>query len=173
MDVFTNKYSCYKHTSISMCYVLNKRATFIINQSYLIFVLKRVANTTKGFHLFLFLFFPKHYSNHNGKSKKSSSLLSLIFLSSLYFLRLTNLLKIKLLNFVKLSSKFFFFFFFLTSKGLYSHSYSLFDKDQDGSISTKELGTVMRSLNLNPTEAELQDMVKDTQLKGRLNPSLL
>ena len=31
----------------------------------------------------------------------------------------------------------------------------------------------MRSLNLNPTEAELQDMVKDTQLKGRFNPSLL
>ena len=35
-------------------------------------------------------------------------------------------------------------------------AFSLFDKDNDGHINTKELGTVMRSLGENPTEHELQ-----------------
>lgn len=42
----------------------------------------------------------------------------------------------------------------------FKEAFSLFDKDGDGTITTKELGTVMRSLGQNPTEAELQDMVK-------------
>ena len=41
----------------------------------------------------------------------------------------------------------------------FKEAFSLFDKDGDGTITTKELGTVMRSLGQNPTEAELQDML--------------
>ena len=44
----------------------------------------------------------------------------------------------------------------------FKEAFSLFDKDGDGSITVKELGTVMRSLGQNPTEAELQDMVNST-----------
>ncbi|GMG98843.1 hypothetical protein Nepgr_000683 [Nepenthes gracilis] len=41
----------------------------------------------------------------------------------------------------------------------FKEEFSLFDKDGDGCITTKELGTVMHSLGQNPTEAELQDMI--------------
>ncbi len=45
----------------------------------------------------------------------------------------------------------------------FKEAFSLFDKDGDGSISTSELGSVIRSLDhyqtINPTEAQLQDMV--------------
>ncbi|PKA59795.1 Calmodulin [Apostasia shenzhenica] len=74
----------------------------------------------------------------------------------------------------------------------FREAFSLFDKDADakfhhlcamficylniihwphiaicaGCITTKELGTVMRSLGKNPTEAELKDMIADVDVDG-------
>ena len=45
----------------------------------------------------------------------------------------------------------------------------MFDKDGDGAISCRELGVVMRSLGMNPTEVELQDMVQEHDADGK-NP---
>ena len=48
----------------------------------------------------------------------------------------------------------------------YKEAFSLFDKDNDGTITTKELGTVMRSLGQNPTESELEDMINEADMNG-------
>lgn len=45
-------------------------------------------------------------------------------------------------------------------------AFSLFDKDGDGCISTQELGTVMRSLGCNPTEAQLQGLLRELDRDG-------
>ena len=41
----------------------------------------------------------------------------------------------------------------------YKEAYQLFDKDGDGTISTRELGTLLRSLGQNPTEDEIVEMI--------------
>lgn len=50
-------------------------------------------------------------------------------------------------------------------------AFSLFDKDADNIIKTSELPLVVRSLNQNPTEAELEEMTKevDPESTGLVN----
>lgn len=48
----------------------------------------------------------------------------------------------------------------------FKEAFALFDKDGDGSITTKELGTVLRSLGQNPTESELRDMINEVDADG-------
>merc|ERR1711967_94058 len=48
----------------------------------------------------------------------------------------------------------------------FKEAFLLFDKDGDGTITTKELGTVMRSLGQTPTEAELHDMINEVDNDG-------
>jgi len=40
-------------------------------------------------------------------------------------------------------------------------TFDLFDRDGDGKISTKEVGTVLRALGLTPTEGEVANIIKD------------
>ncbi|XP_076268425.1 neo-calmodulin-like [Rhynchophorus ferrugineus] len=44
--------------------------------------------------------------------------------------------------------------------------FALFDKDGDGTITTKELGTVLKALGQNPTEAELLDIIAEADTDG-------
>lgn len=60
-------------------------------------------------------------------------------------------------------------FIYLSPFAEFKEAFSLFDKDGDGTITTKELGTVMRSLGQNPTEAELQDMINEVDADGKNN----
>jgi len=48
----------------------------------------------------------------------------------------------------------------------FREAFSLFDKDGDGTITTQELGTVMKSLGQNPCESDLQDMINEVDVDG-------
>ena len=45
----------------------------------------------------------------------------------------------------------------------FKETFMMFDKDGDGTVSTKELGAVMRSLGNNPTTEELEEMIGEVQ----------
>lgn len=75
--------------------------------------------------------------------------------------------------------KFYLFFQLIESSEFFKinkefrEAFSLFDRDGDGTITTNELGTVMRSLGQNPTEIELQDMINEVDEDGRLKITLI
>ncbi|XP_020627191.1 neo-calmodulin-like isoform X2 [Orbicella faveolata] len=48
----------------------------------------------------------------------------------------------------------------------YKDAFSLFDRDENGIITTRELGSIMRSLGFNPTEEELQTMINEVDYDG-------
>ncbi|XP_033724560.1 uncharacterized protein LOC117314603 [Pecten maximus] len=48
----------------------------------------------------------------------------------------------------------------------YQETFSLFDKNGNGFIDSKELGIVMRAIGQNPTESELTDMINDADIDG-------
>merc|ERR1719515_505266 len=45
-------------------------------------------------------------------------------------------------------------------------AFSLFDKDGDGVVTTKELGTLMRSLGQNPADRDLEAMINEVDIDG-------
>ena len=48
----------------------------------------------------------------------------------------------------------------------YKDAFEMFDKNKDGTISTKDLINVLRSLNQDPTEEELNEMIAEVDLDG-------
>ena len=54
-------------------------------------------------------------------------------------------------------------------------AFRLFDKENNGVVTTQEIGSVLRNLGLFPTEQELQQMLKDIDIDGKscLNSELI
>jgi calmodulin len=48
----------------------------------------------------------------------------------------------------------------------YKEVFAIFDKDGDGEITSKELGTVMRALGQNPSETIIEEMIKGMDTDG-------
>ena len=48
----------------------------------------------------------------------------------------------------------------------YRDAFEMFDKDKDGTITAKELLSIMRSLNQDPSEQELHEMIAEVDIDG-------
>ena len=48
----------------------------------------------------------------------------------------------------------------------FREAFSLFDHDENGSISAKELGEVLRALGQDPSDTELRDMINEVDVDG-------
>ena len=53
----------------------------------------------------------------------------------------------------------------------FKEAFDMFDKNMDGTISTKELHAAMRRGGQNPTESEVQDMINTVNVKN-INPKM-
>ena len=49
----------------------------------------------------------------------------------------------------------------------FKEAFSLFDAKGNGSISDQDLGVIMRSLGQNPTEKEIEEMIKEVDVDGK------
>uniref|UniRef100_A0A0K0DNN2 Calmodulin n=1 Tax=Angiostrongylus cantonensis TaxID=6313 RepID=A0A0K0DNN2_ANGCA len=48
----------------------------------------------------------------------------------------------------------------------FKEAFLLFDKDGNGTISTKELGVAMRALGQNPTEQQILEIINEVDING-------
>lgn len=48
----------------------------------------------------------------------------------------------------------------------YKEVFSMFDRDGDGTVDAEELGAVMGSLGVNPSDAEIQQMIEEVDTDG-------
>jgi calmodulin len=55
----------------------------------------------------------------------------------------------------------------------FRQAFLLYDKDSDGAISPKVLGSVMRTLGQNPTEDELKALINEFDCEGQFDPLVL
>ena len=51
----------------------------------------------------------------------------------------------------------------------YRDAFNLFDKNSDGKISTEEFATVIKSIGMNPSEKELEDMMQMAGSDGHID----